>query len=61
MAETITPVKVVTDLIDDGGERFEALLPLTVKIEDGQITLGSYNGPDLWRATLAELKGEQGG
>ena len=58
--KTITTVKVLADFISshsvDGKlERFDALLPLTIDIEDGVLILGSHNGPDLWRAKLEDL------
>lgn len=52
---TITPVKVLADLITSTGERFEGLLPLTITIEDGMLTLGTHNGPDMWRDKLKNL------
>jgi hypothetical protein len=56
---TVIPVKVLTDLLTVEGERYDALLPLTLTIEDGMLTLGSYNGPDLWRAKLSDLMGKE--
>jgi len=53
--KTITTIKVVADLLTVKGEKFDALLPLTVTIEDGMLTLGSFNGPDLWRAKMEDL------
>jgi len=52
---TVIPVKVLTDLLTLEGEKYDALLPLTLTIEDGMLTLGSYKGPDLWRAKLSDL------
>ena len=56
MPKTITPVKVLADLITSTGERFDGLLPLTITIEDGMLTLGTLNGPDMWRDKLKNLK-----
>lgn len=53
--KTITPIKVVADLLTVRGEKYDALLPLTVTIEHGMLTLGSHDGPDLWRAKLEDL------
>jgi len=58
MTKTITQVKVLADLITSKGERFEGLLPLTITIEDGMLTLGTLNGPDMWREKLEKLTGE---
>jgi hypothetical protein len=57
---TITPVKVIADLLNFNEktstfDKFDGILPLTISIEEGVITLGSLNGPDLWRAKLEEL------
>ena len=60
MTKTTIPVKVLVDLCDLGGP-YDALLPLTIEIENGLLTLGSYNGPDLWRADLKDLTGETNG
>lgn len=61
MTKTVTPVKVLVDLLTLTDDRYEALLPLTITIEDGMLTLGSYDGPDLWRAELNKLTGETNG
>ena len=53
--KTTLPVKALVDLLTHTGSPFEALLFLTIKIEDGMLTLGTYDGPDLWRASLKEL------
>jgi len=53
--KTNTPILVVADLLTASGDKFDALLPLTVTIEDGMLTLGSFNGPDLWRAKMEDL------
>jgi hypothetical protein len=58
MTKTITQVKVLADLITSKGERFEGLLPLTITIEGGMLTLGTLNGPDMWREKLEKLTGE---
>ena len=55
MTKTVTPVKVLVDLLTVRGDRYDGLLPLTITIEDGMLTLGSYDGPDLWRAELEKL------
>jgi hypothetical protein len=67
--KTVTPVKVMADLMlietgDDGASKlikFDGLLPLTITIEDGMLTIGTHHGPDMWRKGLtyqetAELK-----
>jgi hypothetical protein len=57
--KTNIPLKVlVSDMVDVTGEKFDALLHLTIDIEDGILTLGSYKGPDLFRAQLSKLIGE---
>ena len=64
--ETVTPVKVVADLMmfetrDDGSSeivKFDGLLPLTITIEDGMLTIGTHHGPDMWRAELKDLMKE---
>jgi hypothetical protein len=61
MTKTVTPVKVLVDLLTVKGDRCDGLLPLTITIEDGMLTLGSYDGPDLWRAELNKLTGENNG
>jgi hypothetical protein len=61
MTKTITPVKVLADLLDPTSGSYDALLLLTIEIENGVLTLGSYNGPDLWRAYLQDLTGETNG
>jgi len=53
--KTITTIKVVTDIITNTGAKFDALLPLTITIEGGMLTLGSHDGPDLWRAKLKDI------
>ena len=57
--KTTVPVKVVADLLTHTGSPFEALLFLTITIEDGMLTLGTYDGPDLWRAELKDLMTEE--
>ena len=64
--ETVTPVKVVADLMmfetrEDGSSKivkFDGLLPLTITIEDGMLTIGTHHGPDMWRAELKDLMKE---
>ena len=66
--KTVTPVKVMADLMsiekgDDGASKlvkFDGLLPLTIKIEDGILTIGTHHGPDMWRAKLKDLMNEGG-
>jgi len=66
--EDVTPVKAVADLTsietrDDGTTKlvkFDGLLPLTITIEDGMLTLGTLNGPDMWRVELKDLMKEEG-
>ena len=66
--ETVTPVKVMADLMsietgDDGHSKlvkFDGLLPLTITIEDGMLTIGTHHGPDMWRAELKDLMKEGG-
>ena len=61
--KTVTPVKVMADLMsietgDDGTSKlvkFDGLLPLTITIEDGMLTIGTHHGPDMWRAELKDL------
>ena len=61
--KTVTPVKVMADLMsietgDDGATKLvklDGLLPLTITIEGGMLTLGTHNGPDMWRAKLKDL------
>ena len=61
--KTVTPVKVMADLmsIETGGDgpskliKFDGLLPLTITIEDGMLTIGTHHGPDMWRAKLKDL------
>lgn len=58
---TVLPVKVVADMLNNSGDNFDALLPLTIAIENGMLTLGTHGGPDLWRGEikdLTNLKGE---
>ena len=67
--KTVTPVKVMADLMSietgkDGSSKlikFDGLLPLTITIEDGMLTIGTHHGPDMWRAKLKDLmkEGEQ--
>jgi hypothetical protein len=52
---TITTVKIVVDLLTPRGEHYDALLNMTVRIEDGMLTIGSLNGPDMWRAPLKDI------
>ena len=52
---TITTVKIVADLLTPRGENYDALLNMTVRIEDGILTIGSLNGPDMWRAPLKDI------
>ena len=64
--KTVTPVKVMADLMsvqtgDDGASKlvkFDGLLPLTITIEGGMLTLGTHHGPDMWRAELKDLMKE---
>lgn len=64
--KTVTPVKVMADLMsietgDDGSSeivKFDGLLPLTITIEDGMLTIGTHHGPDMWRAKLKDLMKE---
>ena len=66
--KTVTPVKVVADLMmfetrEDGSSKivkFDGLLPLTITIEDGMLTIGTHHGPDMWRAELKDLMKEGG-
>ena len=53
--KTITPVKIVADLLTVCGDKYDALLYLTVDIENGVLTIGSLGGPDMWRAKLKDL------
>jgi hypothetical protein len=55
MTTTITPVLAIADLLTVRGEKRDTILPLKVTIEDGMLTLGTYGGPDLWRAKLEDL------
>jgi hypothetical protein len=65
--KTVTPVKVMADLMsvqtgDDGASKlvkFDGLLPLTITIEGGMLTLGTHHGPDMWRAELKDLMKEE--
>jgi hypothetical protein len=52
---TITTVKVVADLLTPSGVNYEALLNMTIRIENGMLTIGSLNGPDMWRAPLKDI------
>ena len=65
--KTVTPVKVMADIVsietgDDGVSKFvkfdDCLLPLTITIEGGILTLGTHHGPDMWRAELKDLMKE---
>lgn len=64
--KTVTPVKVMADLMsmeegDDGAiklVKFDGLLPLTITIEYGMLTIGTHHGPDMWRAELKDLMKE---
>ncbi len=58
MTTTVIPVRVLVDLLTWEGDKYDGLLPLTITIEDGMLTLGSHDGPDLWRAELKELTGD---
>ena len=58
MTTTVTPVRVLVDLLTWEGDGYDGLLPLTITIEGGMLTLGSHDGPDLWRAELKELAGD---
>jgi len=47
---------------DDGASKlvkFDGLLPLTITIEGGMLTLGTHHGPDMWRAELKDLMKEE--
>ena len=65
--KTVTPVKVMADLMsietgDDGASKlvkFDGLIPLTITIEDGMLTLGTLNGPDMWREKLEKLTADR--
>jgi hypothetical protein len=53
--KTITPVKIVADLLTVCGDKYDALLYLTIDIDNGVLTIGSLGGPDMWRANLKDL------
>lgn len=59
--KTTLPVKIVADAISLNGDKFHALLPLTIEIdlEHDVVTLGSCGGPDMWCGKLSDLTGEQ--
>jgi hypothetical protein len=57
----IHPHGLMLRVRDDGPSKlvkFDGLLPLTVTIEDGMLTLGTHHGPDMWRAKLKDLMKE---
>ena len=57
--KTNVPIRAVADLMDPlSGDKYDALLPLTITIEGGMLTLGTHDGPDLWRAELKDLMTE---
>ena len=65
--KTVTPVIVMADLVpietgDDVSSRSikrRLVRPLTITIEDGMLTIGTHNGPDMWRAELKDLMKEE--
>ena len=54
--KTVLPVKILVDLLTVRGEGYDGLLPMTITIEDDELTIGSYEGPDVWRGKLSDLK-----
>ena len=59
--KTILPIKILVDLLTVRGEKFDGLLPMTLEIEGDVLTIGSYDGPDMWRGKLSDLKEKQDG
>jgi len=57
--KTTLPVKILVDLLTVRGENFDGLLPMTIDICGDEVTIGSYNGPDVWRGKLSELMEKQ--
>ena len=55
ITETVTTVHIEVDLLTDKGKTFRALLPMTITVDNTHITIGSYGGPDMFRATLEDL------
>jgi hypothetical protein len=53
--KTTLPVKILVDLMTVTGEKFDALLPMTIEIYGDELVVGSFNGPDMWRAKLSEI------
>ena len=54
--KTLLTVKILADLLTVDGDRFDGLLPMTIEIHGDEITIGTHNGPDMWRGKLSDLK-----
>lgn len=52
------PVQVLADQITSEGKPWHTLLPMTLMLDGTVLTVGTLDGPDMWRGALNKLGSE---
>ena len=52
------PVQILADLLTVEGKQWHTLLPMTLTLDETVLTVGTLDGPDMWRGPLNTLGSE---
>ena len=52
------PIQVLADLLTPEGKPCHTLLPMTLTLDETVLTVGTLDGPDMWRGALNRLGSE---